>query len=113
MWRKSARICHPDKGGDTAVFQRLQEAFEKVGEIIKELNKNEPTDEGDEEELFSIKVFNEFNFKKENTNSFTIYVENERTNDWNSVIYMETQRYQTRARVMEDIGAMMTIIQME
>ena len=51
--------------------------------MIKELNKN--NDDGDEEELFAIKVFNEFNFKKENTNSFTIFIENERSSDWNSV----------------------------
>ena len=81
MWRKSARVCHPDKGGNTAEFQRLQEAFEKVSEMIKELSKNKPTDDGDEEELFAIKVFNEFNSKRENTNSFTIFIENERSSD--------------------------------
>ena len=34
MWRKAALLCHPDKGGARADFQRLQEAFKKVGDLI-------------------------------------------------------------------------------
>ena len=65
MWRKSARIRHPDKGGEKSKFQELQDALEKIIEIIK---------------------FNEFNCKKENSNSLTIYIEKERLEQWHSIL---------------------------
>ena len=86
MWRKSARKCHPDKpGGNTEEFQKLQDAFMKAGEMIKEMSREEPND-FDDEELVARRVFEEFNLKKENSNSFTIFIENERSHDWNVVL---------------------------
>ena len=73
MWRKSARICHPDKGGEKSKFQELQDALENIIEMIKQLKKNKlEDDDTDEEELFAMKLFNEFNCKKENSNSYNL-----------------------------------------
>ena len=86
MWRSTARKCHPDKpGGNTEEFQRLQESMEKAGEIVKELTKSEPTND-DDEEIVARKLFDDVNLKKENSNSYTIYIEKERTEDWNAVL---------------------------
>ena len=49
MWRKRAKVCHPDKeGGMKEEFQKLQEALKKAGDIIKRMTKV------DEEEICSI-----------------------------------------------------------
>ena len=73
MWRKSTRICHPDKRGEKSKFQELQDALEKIIEMIKELKQNKlEDDDTDEEELFAMKLFNEFNCKKENSNSYNL-----------------------------------------
>ena len=82
-WRRMTRILHPDKGGKKEDFQTLQDALEKVGNAINELSEDTSVQE-DEEELFSKKVFNQFNFQKENSNSFTIFIENLRTDAWES-----------------------------
>ena len=83
MWRKAARLCHPDKGGNKEEFQKVQDAYEKVGEMINDSTKYDQKDD-DEEEAFARKVFEEFNSKKENSNSFTIKIENKRSVDWDS-----------------------------
>ena len=95
MWRQSARIGHPDKGGEKSKFQELQDALEKIIEIIK---------------------FNEFNCKKENSNSLTIYIEKERLEQWHSILcesYGEPKIFRIRMKTMEDIEAAMDIILMK
>ena len=42
-------------------------------------------DNDDEEEVLGRKIFKEFNLEKENSNSFTILIENVRVHDWNSI----------------------------
>ena len=75
MWRKRAKVCHPDKeGGMKEEFQKLQEALKKAGDIIKRMTKV------DEEEICSRKVFDKFNFQKENSSSYT---ENKISSEWN------------------------------
>ena len=52
--------------------------------MIKELSKDKVNDESDEEEAFAMRVFDQFNLKKENTNSYTILVENNRADEWDN-----------------------------
>ena len=41
MWRKRAKVCHPDKeGGVKEEFQKLQVALEKAGEMINRVTKD-------------------------------------------------------------------------
>ena len=79
-WRRKAPRCHPDKGGVKEEFQKLQDALNKVGDMINELSKNND----DEEEVFEWKLFKDFNLEKENSNSFTILIESERSEEWNA-----------------------------
>ena len=65
-----------DKGGKKEDFQKLQDALKIVGDMINDVSKNE-----DDEELFVRKMFKDFNFEKENMNSFTIFIENEISSD--------------------------------
>ena len=86
MWRITARKCHPDKpGGNKEEFQKVQNSLHKAGEIIKEITKSDVV-VIDDEEIIARKLFEEVNKKKENTNSYTIFIEEERTFDWNSVL---------------------------
>ena len=76
-WRRKAPRCHPDKGGVKEEFQKLQDALNKVGDMINELSKNND----DEEEVFARKLFNDFNLEKENSNSFKILIKSERSEE--------------------------------
>ena len=81
FWRREARRCPHDKGGVKEDFQKLQDALKKVDDIIDGMN----IDNDDEEEVLARKIFKEFNSEKENSNSFTILIENVRVHDWNSI----------------------------
>ena len=79
MWRKACMKHHPDKGGEKEEFQKIQDAFQKSGVMINELSNDNVNDA---EECFAMKLFEQFNSKKENSNSYTIHVQNNRAPDW-------------------------------
>ncbi|NBU34188.1 J domain-containing protein [bacterium] len=41
-YRKLAKTCHPDKGGDTIEFQKIQEAYETLSDTEKKRNYDNP-----------------------------------------------------------------------
>ena len=85
-YKMTARRVHPDKHGGTEEakqeFQRLRDAIEKVESYLHEFTNGVSVIPDDEEEEFANTVFKQFNLQKENTNSFTILIENERSAAW-------------------------------
>ena len=72
QYRRTSLKRHPDKpGGTKGHFQELLDAFEKVGNLILNMDQSNLADD---EETKARKEFKEFNFTKKNTFSFTIYV---------------------------------------
>ena len=81
-YRSKARQCHPDKFANatedekktkTADFQKLNNAYERILKYILENNPDNPDGETDDDEKFLKANFDQFNFPKENTGSFTVY----------------------------------------
>ena len=84
QYRRTSLKRHPDKpGGTKGHFQELLDAFEKVGNLILNMDQSNLADD---EETKARKEFKEFNFTKKNTFSFTIYVQTYRFSSWESVL---------------------------
>ena len=84
QFRRMSLIRHPDKpGGTKGHFQELMDAFQKVGNLIVNIDQ---CDLADDEETKARKAFNEFNFTKKNTFSFTIFIQTYLFPSWESVL---------------------------
>ena len=78
-------IHHPDRpGGDNDIQQKLTEAFQFIGDYILQ----NYFDQDDSEEEAARNVFKNFDFKniKENLFSFTIKIDNNLSNIWETVL---------------------------
>ena len=81
---KLALIKHPDKaGGSTVAFQELIHSYNS---ILNHLAQNLCDDGLDKDEQFLKDLFTNFNFPKENDMSFTIHIENQLADKWESVL---------------------------
>ena len=81
---KLALVKHPDKaGGSSAAFQELLNSYHN---ILKHLAENLNDDGLDNDEQFVKDLFKEFNFPRENDQSFTILIENELADTWEEEI---------------------------
>ena len=81
---KLALVKHPDKaGGSSAAFQELLKSYQN---ILKHLAENLNNDDLDNDEQFLKDLFKEFNFPRENDQSFTILIENELADTWEEEI---------------------------
>ena len=80
---KLVLIVHPDKAGydQTANFQRLREAYEKVRNYFKETNIPST-----ERRNFFDDNFELFNFPHENKGSFTVKIQDSLAHSWNECI---------------------------
>ena len=79
---------HPDKNPGreaefTVVFQTLLNHFKLLGEVIKENIKDKNVSD---EESYEVHLFNSFNFQKQNTNCYVVYIENALSIKWNDVL---------------------------
>ena len=79
-------IHHPDKpGGDTIMQQKLNEAYQIIGDSIVDNNDDIRVDSEEEAARHIFKSFN-FNNVKENIYSFTIKIDNHLSHIWDTVL---------------------------
>ena len=89
-WRKAARKLHPDKAGDesTSEFQDLSNAYQRVIKFL--LDNHETTENTDEDDADDVRFtrdnFANFNFPKQNDNSFVVKVQNDMANAWSQCL---------------------------
>ena len=81
---KLAILKHPDKpGGVKADFQKLKDAYDRIGKLIEE---TEQDDLNDTEETVARKLFRETNFEKINLYSVTIAILTSQADAWEKVL---------------------------
>ena len=78
-----SRRKHPDKGGTKEAFQELSDAYQKLGNFIKDLPQEDPDDY---EETNARDAFNNMNFTKENIASFTVFIQSNMVKYWEVVL---------------------------
>ena len=88
QYRIMSLLMHPDKNPGreaefTVVFQTLLNHFKLLGEVIKENIKDKNVSD---EESYEVHLFNSFNFQKQNTNCYVVYIENALSMKWNDVL---------------------------
>ena len=87
-FRKKAQVLHPDRAGpeSTSSFQELSNAYQRILKILVEYEKDKSCKDAnkvdDVDEKFTKDNFEQFNFPKKNTDSFTIFVENHLADAW-------------------------------
>ena len=79
-FKKLAKLYHPDKGGTKEAFQNLQNSYDRLTELVVNLESREEN-EYEHEKLF----FKTSNFPYEKKNCFVVVLENELTNQWEHV----------------------------
>ena len=85
QFRKLAFTLHPDrKGGNTESMQNLTEAFQRLSNYVRENGICDKDEENINNNLREF--FEKFNDIQQNINSTTIFVENELTREWESVL---------------------------
>ena len=84
QFRKIALTTHPDReGGDSDRMKILSQAFQRLSTYISENTNCDKTDA--EENKCMRDFFKKFNDIQYNTSSTTIFLENKRTEVWDSV----------------------------
>ena len=96
-WRRKARVVHPDKVSDdqkeeaNTAMTELNKSLENILANIhkrdeKHYNEEEEEiaekGETNEEQVLARDYFENFNFPQENTNSFTIHINNKEAEPW-------------------------------
>ena len=85
QYRKLSLKTHPDKGGKKEDFQKLYEAFHRLSGFVA-ANKETIFDPEDIEENELRKFFCKYNVIHENNGSTTVFLENGREAEWESVL---------------------------
>ena len=103
-WRKKERFIHPDQVNEDEKHEandkmiQLNKSLENVLKNVYEResrnstrgDKEETENAGEEqsdEQIFTREYFEKFNFPQENTNSFTIHINNDDAEPWKNAFY--------------------------
>ena len=107
-FKKKALRVHSDKtlNKDDEEFKELLNDYEKLKDAVKEVSKENAAEDEDKTDLQTF--FEKHNFAKEFSQSWTIFVEKEKVNEWKNVMeslfpdFKNTQGNGTQFKTMVD-----------